>query len=263
MSLYSVIRAPKDDGMPFSDFGFIKDLGLYNLFDLHTNTAAGEPEIRLEEFFTSDPDTMRMRQDMFSELIGDPGLFSRLCESFDGLNSLFDLQKEKDAAPSQETLLLSVLELEAYIDCMDGIRGIFSEHNVRSELLTGLWKTLEPLCTGEQYGRMRKEVKDQVCSVRNIRSISVGINLDAQMRPTEAGVLGVHEESYRSGDLIERLLRLDMKNDGFTCSAPLYPVNRKTDKQEQLALRFSVNSALNKIFLRRFIRGRIRSNLTL
>lgn len=247
MSLCSIIRA-SDDKAAFTDFSFVKDLNLAALFDFRAGAKYGEKELRIENYFTRDTDVIRMRQDLFTELLDKPELYARLKKNFFELGVLFDLQTAKSEVESAEVMLLSVLELESYIAYMDDIRNIFSEYDVKSELLRGLWDTVKPLCTGDGYEHLKKEVNEQACSVRNIRSITVGVNLDPQLRVTEAGVVSINEKSFVSGELIDRILRLDMKKDEYTCISPFYPVNKKAAEQETGALRLTVNSVLSKVY---------------
>lgn len=57
--------------------------------------------------------------------------------------------------------------------------------------------------------------------VRGIKSITIGVNLDAQLRPLEAGVVSVNKEIYKSGNVVDKMMRLDFKDDGFFCGTPL------------------------------------------
>ena len=135
MALCSVLRTNEDKSSTFADYSFVKDLNLNAMFDFRRDAKFGDVEVRAEEYFTTDINTIRLRQQMFDELIGNPVLYERLRKSFSALYDLFELQKAKNEAESSETLVFSVLELESYVAYMDDIRSIFSEFEVKSELL--------------------------------------------------------------------------------------------------------------------------------
>lgn len=250
MSDATLLWAPEDTRAAFVDFAFVRELNLHVMFPFHTVTHIGERDMQIQDFFTLNPHTICLRQEMLFELLDQPALYEHLRGSFVKLEELFNLQKEKDASLSEhnEKLLFGILEMEAYVAYMEDIREIFSAYPVKSQLLQGLWQILEPLCTGSSFEQLREEVRQQVNLSKNIRSISIGINLDSQLRPLEAGVLDIHDTYFMSGDLMDRLLRLDMKTDAYTCKAPLYPMIKKVTPQEANAMRMSVNSALNKVF---------------
>lgn len=248
MSAYSVLRINGDESSPFKDFSFVKDLNLKALFDFRRGSKFGEAEVRLENYFTTDVNTIRLRQEMYSELIGNTALYERLKNSFSALYELFELQKVKSEAISTEVLLFGTLELENYVEYLEDLHDIFTKFDVKSELLRGLWETVKPLCTGEEYGELKKKISEHAYSVRSIRSVTIGVNLDPQLRPLEAGVVSVNDRSFVSGNLIDRILRLDLKKDGYTCISPFYPMNRKLSDEEFNLMKVSMSSAINKVF---------------
>ncbi len=247
MSLCSVLKINNDEISSFTDFSFVKDLNLNAMFNFRGDTKFGESEVRLENFFTTDINTILLRQEMFYELLENPGLYERMKTSFSALYDLFEVQKAKSEGESSEQLIFSVLEIESYVAYMDDIRNIFSEFDVKSELLHRLWDAVSTLCTGDDYEKMKNEVRRQSRSLRNIHSITVGVNLDAQLHPTEAGVLSVNDRNFISGDLIDRILRLDLKKDEYSCISPFYPISKKASEEEMHVYRITVNSVMNKV----------------
>jgi len=248
MSVCSVMRINDDDKYAFKDFSFVKDLNLKAMFDFRRGTKFGEAEVRLENYFTTDINVIRLRQEMFAELVGNPALYERLKNSFSALYELFELQKVKSEAVSTEVLLFGTLELETYVAYLDDVRDIFTKFDVQSELLQSLWEAVKPLCTGEEYETLKKKISEHAYSVKNIKSITIGVNLDPQLRPLEAGVVSVNDRSFVSGNLLDRILRLDLKKDGYTCISPFYPMNRKLSDEEFTLMKVSLSSAINKVF---------------
>ncbi|MBR6709069.1 MAG: hypothetical protein IKL84_05260, partial [Clostridia bacterium] len=80
------------------------------------------------------------------------------------------------------------------------------------------------------------------------KSVTIGVNLDAQLRPKDAGVLSINNESFRSGDVLEKILRLDFKNDEYTCIANLVPFGKKQSENQKMALSLAFNSAINEVY---------------
>ncbi len=239
--------AENDGNLPFSDTAFIEDLGLAELIRLRSDRI-GAAESSLASFLTRDPAAMRLRAEMFTELLDTPGLFDALKASFARLSGIYELQDTRDAAPSDEQLLYSIREVEDYLDYLGGMRDIFTSYTIKSELLLGLWRALEPLASGEAYASLRAATERQNHAVKNIRSLTIGVNLDSTLRPAEAGVVAVNDQPFVSGETIAHLLRMNFSKDDFTCMAPLYPAARRLTPQEKAAMGESVNAALRKIF---------------
>ena len=64
MNSHTIAWASGDTLASFPDFTFIRDLNLHAMFDFRAGAAIGTRELRMEDFFTVDPNTIRMRQDM-------------------------------------------------------------------------------------------------------------------------------------------------------------------------------------------------------
>ncbi len=254
---------------PFADTTFIRDLGMDRLIRMK-NPRIGGVEADLSSFFSTDVATLRLRAAMFTELLERPALYEALKKTFVRLSDIYALQDARDGATgdrySEEKLLYSIRELEDYLACLDGIKAIFAgeDRPVESELLLGLWHAVEPLVAEPMYGELCAAAAKESHAIQNIRSVTVGINLDPTLRPVEAGVIAINDQSFVSGDAISHLLRMNFKKDAYTCMAPLTPTARKFTPQETAAMRESVNAALRKIFgdsLRSWA-GTIKSHVT-
>ena len=84
--------------------------------------------------------------------------------------------------------------------------------------------------------------------MREIKSVTIGVNLDAQLRPAEAGVLSINPEAFKSGDVLEKILRLNFKDDEYTCIANLVPFGKKQSENQKTALSLAFNSAINDVY---------------
>ena len=221
--LSSIIWAEQDNRIAFDDYSFVEALDIKNLININRGKKIGEKENDLCEFFSVCPDTLELRQELFEELLNDKTLFEKLDSSFESLANIYALQNQKDTVENNEKLLYSVREIEAYVEYLAKMKDIFHSVNVKSKALKVLWELLKPLCEGDDFDTLCKAVEKQSHEIRNIKSITVGVNLDSQLRPSEAGVLTINEQSFVSGDYLNKLLRLDFGNDNFYCPAPLLP----------------------------------------
>ncbi len=185
---------------------------------------------------------------MFFEFLDDPELFRGLSDGFAELAEIFKLKGERGAVgQSSETSLYSIKELEMYVHYIESMRALFEGHAVRGAFLSRLRDEIAEIYSSEEYPRLREELKKQSHIIRTAKSVTIGVNLNAQMRPVEAGVVKINDVNFKSGVLIDKILRLDFKNDEYTCSAPLIPATKGLTEQEAAALRFALHNALNKI----------------
>ena len=67
-------------------------------------------------------------------------------------------------------------------------------------------------------------------------------------RADRAGVLAINNEPFKSGELLDKMLRLDFKNDDKTCIAPLVPFRKGQSDNQQMALQNAFNGAIGDVF---------------
>ncbi len=245
----SMVWSEDDSRVSFEDFDFMDELNLNALININARKRVGEIKDDLRRFFTKSESTIKMRQELFHELLNNVALYDDLNESFKVLSDFFEIQKEKENVPSNEQLLFSIKIIESYVSFISGMRDIFTKYPFQSASLNNLKKMISCIYDEEEFERLSSMVEANMTSITHTKSITVGINLDAAMRPIEAGVISVNEDSYVSGDFINKIFRMRFSNDkSYECIAPLVPIDHKLSNEEYNAVRISVNSALNKVF---------------
>ena len=68
------------------------------------------------------------------------------------------------------------------------------------------------------------------------------------MRPESAAVISVNSEKFKSGKILDKILRLSFKNDAFTAIAPLSPLGKGQSENKQEALNGAFYSAIEEVF---------------
>jgi DNA mismatch repair ATPase MutS len=107
---------------------------------------------------------------------------------------------------------------------------------------------VEELTNSDYYKDLNIRLKELTKRVREIKSVTIGVNLDSRLHPESAGVLSVNNERFKSGELLQKILRLDFKNDEYTCIASLQPFKKGQGDNQQTALENAFNNALNDVF---------------
>ena len=74
------------------------------------------------------------------------------------------------------------------------------------------------------------------------------LSLNSIKDPRDAGVLAINPEPFRSGDTLQKLLRLNFKEDEYTCIAELVPFGKKQSENQKTALSLAFNSAINDVY---------------
>lgn len=220
----------------------LEELGLLQIFDLK-NT-------ELSDYFTTDPAVMRYRMEAFDDMLSNPIIPKTLSRLIPILSDILELRRLDAEGGDTASYLSSLTEIELYISCVETLHlGLAqARKNLKSRAFVALADRVIELAESDYYRELNEKLGELTARVRDIKSVTVGVNLDAQLRPAEAGVLSINPEPFRSGDVLEKILRLNFKDDEYTCIASLVPFGKKQNENQKLALSLAFNSAINEVY---------------
>ncbi len=220
----------------------LEELGLCEVFDLQNRD--------LSEFFTTDPEIIRYRFGVFADMLENPEIIATFNALLPILSDIMELRRLEADSGDADDYLSSITEIELYISSVDTLHeGLMSvADKVKSPVFRSLCGRIRELAESEYYTELNKKLSELTRRVREIKSVTVGVNLDAQLRPKDAGVLSINPEPFRSGDVIEKILRLNFKDDEYTCIASLTPFNKKQSENQKTALSLAFTSAINDVY---------------
>lgn len=236
-------NAYKASVMPKITKDTIEQLGLSYMIELKNSN--------LSEYFTRDREVMKYRLEGFADMIENPSVKEALLSVIPVLNDIVELRRlDADAGGSTESYLYSITEIELYITCVDRLNSSLREvrGKLKSRAFTQLADRINELAESEYYKELNKKLGELTARVREIKSVTVGVNLDPQLRPQSAGVLSINSETFKSGDLLEKILRLDFKENEYTCIAQLVPFGKGQNENTKTALSYAFNSAINEVY---------------
>ena len=219
------------------------ELGLTELFALKSCS--------LTDFFTTDISVIKYRQQTLSDLMRVPELMTTLSGIHPILDDIRELRRlDDEALGSGDSYLYSITEIELYVSCIDALAKGFEgvRHRVEGTAFSRLADFVSRITESEYYANLNKKLRQLSDRVNEVRSITIGVNLDGQLRPESAGVISVNSEKFKSGKLLDKILRLSFKNDAFTSIAPLAPFGKGQSENKQEALVGAFNSAIEDVF---------------
>ncbi len=238
----SISRHHSDKGRPdISDFT-LDEMGFTHIFDLKNGS--------LSEFFTSDIDVINYRRETFADMLDNPELINTLNELMPILSDIMELRRLEADSGDPNDYLSSITEIELYISCIDtlddGLNAV--KDKLRGEAFKTLCERISELAESDYYAQLNEKLCELTKRVREIKSVTMGVNLDAQLRPSSAGVLSINSEPFRSGEVLEKILRLNFKDDEYTCIANLVPFGKKQSESQKTALSLAFNTAINDVY---------------
>ena len=230
--------------VPDIDMYTLQELGMLEFFNPKSAPAA--------EHFTTDPTVIAYRNQTFADLLNNPSLVDTLHRLVPVLQDITELRRlegdsgEDDAA----AYLSSMTEIELYITCVDILYQGMNEvrSNLRGTAFKRLCDCVLELAESDYYRELNQKLSDLTRRVREIKSVTIGVNLDAQLRPVQAGVLSINAQSFKSGEVLDKILRLSFKDDEYTCIASLVPFGKKQTDNQKTALSLAFNSAIGEVY---------------
>ncbi len=241
--LYPSEAHSRDHAAPRISEATCDELGFFSLFSLRNSA--------ISDYFTTDPEVIRYRQETLADLERIPALGDVLSEALPILCDIEELRLlDAESTASGESYLYSITEIELYISCVEALkRGLLP---VRGELQSAAFRTLADivftLTESDYYRELNTELASLSKRIHEVKSVTVGVNLDAQLRPSSAGVISINAESFKSGKVLDKILRMSFRNDSFTCIADVVPFGKDQSENRKEALQSAFHSAIDQVF---------------
>lgn len=236
-------RARFYDGTERADIDMytLSELGMLEMLDLKNSN--------LSEYFTTSKTVMEYRTEVFSDMMQFEELSRTLSKLIGVLSDISELRRLEVESSEAEDYLASITEIELYISCIEILqKGLTSCTGFKSRAFVMLRKYINELTESEYYIKLNQRLNELTTRVREIKSISIGVNLDQSLRPTYSGVISINSEPFKSGDTLDKILRLNFRNDRYTCIANLVPFVKGQSDNQKTALSNALHSAINDVY---------------
>lgn len=204
----------------------------------------------ISDYFTDSPSVVAYRAELFGALLHSPKLREDLSRIGSLLSEFYEnLSYIKQIEGDTESNLRSLLMAKNYIEVIHELADILASHSEVSSVqsLQRLSTALENQLQSEDFKQFEQELSRYQDTVNNIKSITVGVNLDAQLRPKEAGLISINDQCFKSGNVIDRFLRLEFSPDEYCCIAPLTAATKEMHYTERFQVDNAVNNAFEKV----------------
>ena len=165
----------------------------------------------------SDPEVVRYRCDIFDDILRFPNLrdkISDLLEQLDYLRQLEKSVKDQTAAPVWQ-LINRLHELEIYVNCISGINECLTENPINSEGLKKMKDYVSSVYNESGFEQLNEDISGLVSEVGQIKSVSVGVNLDHHLRPVEVGIVSLNDTPFTRPGLLDKFLGFTAKKNNI------------------------------------------------
>ena len=230
------------DNLPNISEAVCDELGLTELFSLKNSI--------LSDFFTRDADIIKYRQSTIDDMLRLPELKDTLSRVHPILDDIQELRRLDSDNETSDTYLYSITEIELYVSCIDTLREGFEpiRDKIKSPAFSELCDFVIELAASDYYAELNKKLSALAQRVHEVRSVTIGVNLDRELRPCSASVVSVNSEQFKSGRTLDKILRLSFKNDAFTTISELSPFGKGQSDNQREALTAAFHGAIEDVF---------------
>lgn len=232
--------------IPMKDYKFIHSLQIDDMVVLIKERYRGFADLSLENFYTTNPQVLRYRLAVVQDLVENDELYRAFCQAVSVIYNISDLRKSINSDFTVESALSSVRYLEMYQEIVTLFSDTFKVCEVHSEGMRHFKEEMLSIAESEEFRTLDKELSKMEINFGYLKSVTIGVNLDENLRPKEAGILSVNKESFRPGSIMDKLIGKNNAPD--VLMAPLYPLNKGLRGEELKAMNHAVGGALYTVF---------------
>ncbi len=214
------------------------DLGL----DALTEKVAAQPQEvpmfrRVMGALTADPAVAAFRSDVFEDILHHPEIRERLLKLLDRIKMFYDygvVNRHEGDESGIWDLMHRLEEYHDYILTVEAVRECLSDKELVSEGLTGLRDRVEQIYEDQGFAALRKDVEELRVSASEIRSMTVGINLNDRFEAVSMGLVSVNGKAFTRSGILKNFLSSVVPRDEIRKEADwngnynYYPANTET-----------------------------------
>jgi hypothetical protein len=238
----------------------INDLSIQKISDsLSYNNIFKLDNEFLISILSSEVKVLKYRLDILEDISDNPAIF----ECFESIILLIeDLSRLNtsgrfSAAPFQQ-VVWRLGELDMYTECISKLNIALnnSSLNIRSQGLHRLSEYIKNIAESDIFKYIISVLPELKSGIKNLSSVTIGVNLDQNLRAFEATILSINDKPFKGESLINRLLKGKSSDNGnYIGISPLMKVENKAERPDfeppiydafQVALFEQINILFNK-----------------
>lgn len=231
------------------DSGFLHALQIDQMVSVRRESYRGFSDLKLENFFSTDPEVIAWRADVVDDLVRDPALFALVTDALPMIRDAADMRRtlHSGSGGGLESGLASTRYLEMYLELLELFETRLAACHPHSRGWQLLREYIDQKCAESGTKYLREHLEKTMYRIGHIKSITLGINLNGTLQVTDAGLLNINTEKFRQGSVMDRLLGRT-KTDPMICMSGFASISRTAREEEKHALDGAVCRSLDHAF---------------
>ena len=184
----------------------VHDLGLQNIVSGITPDPKEQQMIlTVLSNMTSDRRVALYRQKVFADILALPELRAKMTELFDRIEFLRDygtIRKNTDESLGLWDLMHRLDTLKNYIEVIEAMREALSDVKVTSPGLKDFKKYIDDIYEAASFAELKKDVGNLKVTTEDIKSVTVGINVNERFEATSLGLISVNDKPFKKSGIL-------------------------------------------------------------
>ena len=232
---------------PMHDYGFIESLKIDSMVVLIKESYRGFSDLSLQNYFSTDERVLDYRLGVVSDLVENPNLYETFCKAVSMIYNINDMRRAMNSEFTIDSSLRSVRYLELYQEIVTLFADNLARASVQSEGMKNFKEEIDAIAQSSEFQNLKTELSKMETNFGYLKSVTLGINLDGNLCPLDAGLLSVNTYTFRAGTVMDKLLRKDKPEDHVLMSS-LYTLGKICHGEELKSLNYALLSSLQTLY---------------
>ncbi|MBR6347400.1 MAG: hypothetical protein IKR80_00445 [Spirochaetales bacterium] len=188
---------------------------------------------------TADPEVVKFRLDVFEDIYRNPDFRDRMLEILDKIDFLRDygsFRRDNEETSGTWDLVHRLEEIRDYIGYVEALQKCLGEADIKSKGLNALKAGIDAIYSDNAFAELKKDIAQLKASTSNLKSVTVGINLNERFEAKEIGLISINSKAFSKSPVLENFtsriagrdnLNPDVQWDGSTRFQPFTPDGKK------------------------------------
>ena len=166
-----------------------------------------------------DPEVIRFRLDVFEDIYNNPDFRNRMLEILDKIDFLRDygsFRRDYEENSGTWDLVHRLEEIRDYIGYVEALQQCLGSTDLKSKGLQGLKAEIGRIYVDNAFAELKKDISALKGSTSNLKSVTVGINLNERFEAREIGLISINSKAFTKSPLLDnftsRIARRDSIN---------------------------------------------------
>ena len=174
---------------PMKDFGFIESLKIDSMVVLIKESYRGFADLSLENYFSTDEQVLDYRLGVVEDLVNNPNLYETFGKAVSMIYNINDMRRAMSSEFTIDSSLRSVRYLVLYVEIVTLFADNLSQDALQSEGMKNFQKEINGIAQSSEFQTLSSELSKMETNFGYLKSVTLGINLDGNLCPMEAGYI--------------------------------------------------------------------------